>query len=63
LSQEFSALPVLNSSFIQSTPPVSRVVAVGAAADGQQFLLDAFYDAKWVRPMPLYSVPGLVDHF
>jgi hypothetical protein len=53
----------LNSTFIQDTPPVSRVVAVGAAANGQQFLLDTFFDIRAVRPMPLYSVPGLIDHF
>lgn len=63
LAQKFTSLPTLNSSFIQDNPPVSRVVAVGAAANGQQFLLDTFFDVKAARPMPLYSVPGLIDHF
>jgi len=63
LAQRFTSLPTLNSTFIQDTPPVSRVVAVGSGADGQQFLLDAFYDVKAARPLPLYSVPGLIDHF
>ena len=63
LAQRFTSLPTLNATFIQDTPPVSRVVAVGAAANGQQFLLDTFFDIKAVRPMPLYSVPGLIDHF
>lgn len=63
LSQRFTALPVLNDTFIADTPPVSRVVAVGTGANGQQLLLDCFYDARWVRPMPMYSVPGLMDHF
>lgn len=63
LAQRFTSLPTLNSTFIEDTPPVSRVVAVGAAANGQQFLLDTFFDIKAVRPMPLYSVPGLIDHF
>ncbi|WP_445772225.1 major capsid protein [Rheinheimera sp.] len=48
---------------MQDQPPVDRVVAVGEAANGQQFLLDAFFDVKQARPMPLYSVPGLIDHF
>lgn len=63
LAQRFTSLPTLNSTFIQDTPPVSRVVAVGAGANGQQFLFDSFFDCKTARPMPLYSVPGLIDHF
>jgi hypothetical protein len=63
LAQKFTALPTLGDTFIQENPPVSRVVAVGAAANGQQFLFDSFFDMKVARPMPLYSVPGLIDHF
>ena len=63
LAQRFTTLPTLNSTFIEDNPPVSRVVAVGAGANGQQFLFDSFFDCKTVRPMPLYSVPGLIDHF
>ena len=63
LAQKFTSLPTLNSTFIEDTPPVSRIVAVGAAADGQQFIFDSFFNIRAVRPMPLYSVPGLIDHF
>jgi hypothetical protein len=63
LAQKFTSLPTLNNTFIQDTPPVSRVVAVGAAANGQQFLFDSFFDITMARPMPMYSVPGLIDHF
>jgi hypothetical protein len=63
LSQRFTSLPTLNTSFIQDNPPVSRVVAVGAQANGQQFIFDSFFDCKKARPMPMYSVPGLIDHF
>ena len=63
LAQRFDNLPTLNSTFIEDTPPVSRVVAVGAEANGQQFIFDSFFDIKTARPMPLYSVPGLIDHF
>lgn len=62
-AQKFTSLPTLNSTFIQETPPVDRTTAVGSAANGQQFLMDAFFDCKMARPMPMYSVPGLIDHF
>ena len=63
LAQKFTTVPTLNSTFIVDNPPVSRVVAVGAAANGQQFIFDSFFDVKKARPMPMYSVPGLIDHF
>lgn len=63
LSQRFTSLPTLNSSFIQDAPPVDRVVAVGSAANGKQFIYDSFFDIKTARAMPLYSVPGMIDHF
>lgn len=63
LAQKFTTLPTLNNTFIQDTPPVDRIVAVGAAANGKQFIFDSFFDCKKARPMPMYSVPGLIDHF
>lgn len=60
LSQRFDSLPGLNQQFIEENPPMSRVLAV---QDEPQFILDAFFDLRCVRPMPVYSVPGLVDHF
>jgi len=59
LAQKFTSLPTLNTTFIQDTPPVSRVIAVGSAANGQQFILDTLFRNKMARPMPMYSVPGL----
>ena len=63
LAQKFTSVPTLNTTFIQDTPPVDRVVAIGAGANGAQFIFDSFFDIKAARPMPLYSVPGLIDHF
>lgn len=63
LAQKFTALPTLAATFIEDTPPLSRVLAVGSGANGQQFIFDGFFDVTCARPMPLYSVPGLVDHF
>jgi len=64
-AQKFTSLPTLNSAFITdgSQEVVSRSTAVGASADGQQFLMDAFFNTKAARLLPMYSVPGLIDHF
>lgn len=63
LAQRFASRPLLNDSFIQDTPPLSRVLAVGGAANGAQIIFDSFFDSQVARPMPMYSVPGLIDHF
>lgn len=63
LAQKFTSLPTLNATFIADTPPLSRVLAVGAGANGAQLLMDAFFQIQAARPLPMYSVPGLIDHF
>lgn len=60
LAEKFETLPKLNSTFIQDATPIERVVAV---TDEPPIILDAWFDMKCVRPMPVYSTPGLVDHF
>lgn len=62
-AQKFASLPTLNSTFIQDTPPLSRNIAVGSAANGQQLIFDSFIQKQMARPMPMYSVPGMMDHF
>lgn len=60
LAQAFANLPELNSTFIEEAPPVARVLAV---QNEPQFLFDSLATVNFVRCLPLYSVPGLVDHF
>lgn len=60
MAQYFQSLPTLSSQFIQEDPPFNRVKAVTSEPD---FLLDVRVNAKWARPMPVYGVPGLIDHF
>lgn len=61
LAQRFTVPPTLNDTFIKDTPPLSRILAVGSI--GKELLLDCFFDNSATRPLPAYSVPGLVDHF
>lgn len=58
-SIKFTALPVLNSSFLQDNPPLSRVLAAGGAAAGMEILFDSVFDLQRTRPLPVRSVPGL----
>lgn len=60
LAEKFDSLPTLSDQFIRDNTPLSRVVAV---QDEPPLILDAWFDLKCVRPMPVYSTPGLVDHF
>lgn len=60
LSQKFDNLPTLSAQFIQDNPPVSRILAV---QNEPQFIIDSYIEMKCARPMPVYGVPGLVDHF
>lgn len=60
LAQKFETLPKLNKDFIEENPPINRVIAV---QNEPQFFADFWFDLKTSRPMPVYSVPGLVDHF
>lgn len=60
LSQDFQVRPELNPYFTSDFPPMDRVVAVPSEPD---LLVDCWHNVKATRPMPVYAVPGLVDHF
>lgn len=60
LSQHFSTRPNLNATFIQENPPFARVVAVPSEPN---FIGDFYFQLRCARPMPVYGVPGMIDHF
>lgn len=60
LAQDFTSLPTLSSTFIQDATPIDRVLAV---TDESDFFLDVFIQNRTVRPMPVFSTPGMLDHF
>lgn len=64
-SQNFTARPTLNNTFItdDTNTVQQRNFSAGASSEGQQYLVDILYTGKMVRPLPKYSVPGLIDHF
>ncbi|AXH74673.1 MAG: major capsid protein [Microviridae sp.] len=60
LSQDFATAPVLDGTFIEENPPVDRCIAVPSEP---HFLFDSYIQMKCARPLPVYGVPGLIDHF
>jgi len=60
LAQEFATAPDLDAAFIREAPPVDRVIAVPAEP---HFLFDSYFSLKCARPMPMFGVPGFIDHF
>ena len=62
LSEDFASLPTLGDTFIQSNTgtPLDRAIRVPAEP---QCIADFYFDLKCARPMPLYGVPGNLDHF
>lgn len=60
---DFAKPPVLGDSFIrQGVEEMDRTLAVQSSV-AHQFIGDFYFDCECVRPMPLYSIPGLMDHF
>lgn len=57
LAQKFTALPTLGSTFITETMPWTRIAAVTSEP---AFVADVYHDFKHTRPIPVYSIPGIL---
>lgn len=54
------SLDVASGDFMEETKDnVDRTLAVKSDF---QWLADFYFDCQWVRPMPVYSIPGLIDY-
>lgn len=54
--------PILGNDWIQETRAnVNRTIAVQDQLE-DQFIADIHFSMQMARPMPLYSIPGLIDH-
>lgn len=59
----YSELPHLSADWIKEDKTnVDRVLTVSSAISDQIFA-DIYVENRTTRPMPLYSIPGLIDHF
>ena len=62
LADDYSALPALSDSWIREDKTnVDRVLQVTSSLANQIFC-DILVKNNTTRPMPLYSIPGLIDH-
>ena len=62
LADDYSALPALSDSWIREDKAnVDRVLAVTSSVSNQLFA-DIYIKNRTTRPMPMYSIPGLIDH-
>ena len=62
LADYYSELPSLSDTWIEEgDESMNRVLAVSSEVENQ-FLADMYFVNKTTRPMPIYSVPGLIDH-
>lgn len=59
---DYSQLPALSDSWIREDKVnIDRVIAVTSEIT-HQFFADIYVHCRSTRPMPLYSIPGLIDH-
>ena len=62
LGDDYSQLPKLSDSWIREDKAnVNRVIAV-SDQNANQLFADIYIQNRTTRPMPLYSIPGLIDH-
>lgn len=62
LADDYDQCPSLSAEWIQEDKnTVDRVLAVTSALSNQ-FFADIYVQNRATRPMPMYSIPGLIDH-
>lgn len=62
LADHYATKPTLSDGWIREDKTnVDRVLAVTSSVSNQ-ILGDFYFDATYTRPMPMYSIPGMIDH-
>lgn len=62
LAEKFASRPTLSNSFImEDRNALTRALVSGAS--GPDYIADFYFNYTAIREMPLYTIPGLVDHF
>ena len=59
-ADNYSTAPSLGNKWIQETDAnLKRTLAI---QNEDQFKIDLYFGATYTRPLPMWSVPGLLDH-
>lgn len=62
IADNYMNAPTISEQFTLETPAyLDRALAI-THDKADQFILDFYFDCTARRPMPVYSVPGLIDH-
>ena len=62
LGDNYTNAPILGNQFLsETTQYLDRALAVPSTT-ANQFIIDIYTENEMIRPMPVYSVPGLIDH-
>ncbi|QRV61633.1 VP1 [Gokushovirinae sp.] len=62
LGDNYANAPILGNQFLsETTEYLDRSLAVPSTTSNQ-FIIDIYTENEMIRPMPVYSVPGLIDH-
>lgn len=62
LADDYTTLPSLSDSWIrENKETINRILAVSSSVS-HQFFADIYVKNRTTRPMPMYSIPGLIDH-
>lgn len=61
-ADNYASLPSLGQSWIQEDKAnIDRCLAYGSSV-ANQFIADFYFKLRTARPMPVNSIPGLIDH-
>jgi hypothetical protein len=61
LAEEFGSTPTLDTDFINSNTSEGLDRTLQTPAE-PHFFFDSYFNYKCTRPMPVFSVPGFIDH-
>lgn len=62
-ADNYGTAPMLSEKWIvEPTENIDRTIAAGSDLT-HQFIVDMFFNCQATRPMPVFSIPGMLDHF